>query len=171
MSGPPSVRRLLALALLCACPSQLLAAPAATNSAAAVQILHPLTVQKKEDLDFGWISVTTAGTIAIDPLSEAVTTSGGVLRIGGTPHPALFTGAASGGAVVLVKLPKQPVTLTQVSGTETLTLSKFTMDGPDRRTMAKVGSFDFRVGGTLNVGANQADGTYVGTFTVTVQYP
>jgi hypothetical protein len=32
-------------------------------------------------------------------------------------------------------------------------------------------SFDFRVGGTLTIAANQAAGDYVGTFTVTAQYP
>jgi hypothetical protein len=37
--------------------------------------------------------------------------------------------------------------------------------------MAKTGSFEFRVGGTLNVAANQAEGDYVGTFVVTAQYP
>jgi Domain of unknown function (DUF4402) len=37
--------------------------------------------------------------------------------------------------------------------------------------LAKLESFTFRVGATLNVAAGQAEGTYVGTFDVTVQYP
>ena len=142
-----------------------------TNSTAAVQILRPLTVQKVEDLDFGWLSAPTGGTIILDPSDGSISTTGGLLPLGGTPRAAQFTGAASGNAVVNIKLPNQPVTLTRAGGTETITLSKFTLDGPDKRAMARAGSFDFRVGGTLTVGANQADGNYEGTFTVTVQYP
>jgi hypothetical protein len=52
-----------------------------------------------------------------------------------------------------------------------MTLSNFTLQGQSKRTIAAASSFTFRVGGTLNVNANQAQGTYIGTFTVTVQYP
>ena len=61
--------------------------------------------------------------------------------------------------------------MSRVSGTETTTVSKFTLEGIDKRQAARNVSFDFRVGGTLNVNANQAEGVYVGTFEVSVQYP
>lgn len=171
MFGRLSLRTSVAAALLVAAPTRLLAAVPPTNSTAGLQIVRPLTVQKVRDLDFGWISATTAGTIVLNPMTEAVTTTGGVLPAGGTPRAAQFTGAASGNSVVNIKLPNQPVTLVRAGGTETITLSKFTLDGEDKRTIARASSFDFRVGGTLTVGANQAEGNYEGTFTVTVQYP
>ena len=166
-----SLRTSVAAVLLGTASSQLAAADPPTNSTAAVHILRPLTVQKIDDLEFGWISATAAGTIVLNPVNGAITTTGGVLPLGGTPRAAQFAGAASGNAVVNIKLPNQPVTLTRAGGTETITLSKFTLDGPDKRTMAQASSFNFKVGGTLTVGANQADGNYEGTFTVTVQYP
>jgi len=58
-----------------------------------------------------------------------------------------------------------------IGGTETMTLSNFTLEGLDKRAVAARVAFDFRVGGTLSVAANQADGTYVGTFDVSIQYP
>lgn len=115
--------------------------------------------------------MTTAGTVILDPVSETVSTTGGVLAVAGSPHAAHFVGAASRNTVVIIRVPRQPVTLTRVGGTETVRLSNFTLDSPDKRTMANSTSFEFKVGGTVSVGANQADGDYVGSFTVTVQYP
>ena len=80
-----------------------------------------LTVLKIDDLDFGSVIVTGAGTILLNPVTGAVTATGGVIPVAGSPHAARFVGAASGNSVVNIKLPKQPVTLTRVSGTETMT--------------------------------------------------
>ena len=52
-----------------------------------------------------------------------------------------------------------------------MSVRNFTLQGQDKRTLAKQESFEFRVGATLNVPANQIDGTYVGSFDVTVHYP
>ncbi len=172
MSDCPTINRLVVAALIAATwPAQLQAQPALSDATGAARILAPMTVQKLADLDFGAVTVTTAGTITLDPASGGVSTSGGVLAVAGTPQAAHFLGAAARNTVVLIKLPRQPVTLTRVAGTETLRLDDFTLDSPSKRNMANSTSFEFKVGGTVDVGANQADGTYVGTFTVTVQYP
>jgi hypothetical protein len=107
----------------------------------------------------------------LEPNSDTISSTGGVVLAGGTPHAAEFVGSAQNSAVVNIKVPNQPSTLTRVGGTETMTLSNFTLQGQSKRSIAAASSFTFRVGGTLNVNANQAQGTYVGTFTVTVQYP
>lgn len=163
--------RLAAAALLVAAPSQLPAATPPSDSTANVDILRALTLQKVEDIEFGGLGVAGAGTALIDPAANALSTTGGVTALSGTPHAARFRGAASGGAVVLITVPKQPVDLTRVGGTETIPLSDFTLDGPSRRRMAQSTIFEFRVGGTLTIGASPADGDYVGTFEVTAQYP
>lgn len=172
MSRHCTPSRLFAAALIAAAwPAQLQAEPALSDSTGAARILAPLTVQKLADLDFGAVTVTTAGTITLDPVTGGVSTSGGVLAIAGTPQAAHFIGAAARDTVVLIKLPRQPVTLTRIAGTETMRLDDFTLDSPSKRDMANATSFEFKVGGTVDVAANQAEGTYVGTFTVTVQYP
>lgn len=148
------------------------AAAAAAPSTATADLLHALTLLKQQDMEFGELMVSGAGTAVLDPVSNTLSTTGGVAPVGSTvPHAALFTGAASGGAVVNIKAPTKAVTLTRVGGTETMTLSNFTLDGPSKRVMGASPSFQFRVGGTLTVAAGQVEGTYVGTFNVTAQYP
>lgn len=171
MNWPPFLRALGAAALLAAAPSQLLAATPPVDSSATVDILRALSLQKIEDLEFGGIVVAGAGTAVMDPMSNTMAITGALTPLSGTRHAALFRGAAFGGAVVIIRVPKQPVTLTRVGGTETLVLSDFTLDGPSKRTMAQSPTFEFRVGGTVTIPAAAADGDYVGTFEVTAQYP
>ena len=158
---------------LCACGAAQAAPIASASDASATgAILHPLEILKRDDLDFGYVGVgATAGTVVINPNTGAITRTGGAVLLGGTPHPAMFTGAAKSSSVVIIRIPKQPITLTRVSGTQTMTVSNFTLEGLDRRAAARNVAFDFRVGGTLNVNANQAEGVYVGTFEVSIQYP
>ena len=157
--------------LLAFASSASLAAPARARSNATVDLLSPLTIQNLQNLDFGTIAQTAAGTAVIDPVANSMSTTGGVLAAAGTPHAALFRGAASQNSVVNIKLPKQPVTLTRVGGTETLTVSNFSLDGPTKRQMGQATTFDVHVGATLTVPAGQAPGSYIGTFDVTAQYP
>jgi hypothetical protein len=145
--------------------------PASTNDAGKATILKSLSIVKKADLDFGELVVSTAGTAVIDPVSGAVTTTGTITPVGTAAHPATFTATGSKNSVVNIKVPTAAVTLTRVGGGGTMTLSNWTLDGKANRKFPLNSAFDFNVGGTLNIGAGQPDGDYVGTFTVTVQYP
>jgi hypothetical protein len=145
--------------------------PATVQSTGRATVLKSLSVLKETDLDFGELAAGGAGTAVIDPASGALTTTGLVLPIGSAAHRATFTATGSKNSVVLIRLPKNPVTLTRVGGTETMTVSNWTLDGNTNRKIPPGNAFTFGVGGTLNVGAAQADGTYAGTFTITVQYP
>jgi hypothetical protein len=154
----------------------LLSAPsagvAATQSATGqAAILSPLSVIKRADLDFGTLVVNGAGTAVLDPLSGALTTTGAVTISGTAAHSALFTSTGSKNSVVHIRLPQNPITVTRVGGTETMTVSNWTQDGPSNRRIPLTSTFDFAVGATLTVGAAQAEGSYTGTFTITVQYP
>ena len=161
----------LSAALVATLPSAAIAAPSHATGSATVDLLSPLTIQKIEDLDFGTVAVSGAGTAVIDPVTNSISTTGGLVAAGGTPHAALFRGAASQSSVVNIKLPKQPITLTRVGGTQTLKVSNFTLDGPSKKEMAQATTFDIRVGATLTVPAGQMAGQYIGTFDVTAQYP
>jgi len=144
---------------------------ASSNASGSTVVLRPLTVVKQADLDFGPIVVAGAGTAVIDATTGNMTLTGPLTKIGTSAHRALFTTTGSRNSVVLLRIPQQPVTLTRVGGTETMTVSNWTTDGPTNRRIPANQTFDFAVGGRLNVAAGQADGTYLGTFTVTVQYP
>lgn len=170
MGGRAARRWIGTLGLLASAGMTRAAAPATQNAASAT-IVHPLSVAKVKDMDFGWVTALTGGTAVLEPNADTLSTTGGVVPVGGSAHSAEFAGAASGGAVVNIKIPKQPITATRVGGTETLTVSKFTLQGQNKRVLAKADSFRFRVGATLTLPTLPTPGTYVGQFDVTVQYP
>lgn len=149
------------------------AAPVAAPSSPAAQatLMRPLTLTKLADMDFGNLGVTTAGTAIIDPVTNTLAVTGGVIPLGGTFSAARFAGATLSSAVVNIKLPSRAVLLTRVGGTQTISLDNFTLDGQSKRAMAQAGLFEFKVGATLRPAANQIEGVYTGTFDVTIQYP
>jgi hypothetical protein len=144
---------------------------ATRNATATVFIAPPAQVRKLQDLNFALLSVTSAGTAVVDPNTDTMTTTGGVLHAGWTPYAALFEGVAPVKGVVIIRIPKTPITVTRVGGTETMTVDTWTISGNAKRTVAAQEPFDFKIGGTLHVDANQAEGVYLGTFDVDIQYP
>ena len=163
----------LAGALLIAAPSPLLAVTPAAQSSAGALVLRPLSLIKKKDLDFGTLAASTvAGTATVDPATGAVSVTGGVTALS-TPasSAAVFVGAGSRNSPYQIRIPNAAITLTRSGGTETMTVSNWTLDGPTNRKVDINEAFEFNVGARLAVAANQVPGTYVGTFAVTVHYP
>lgn len=172
MELPAYPLRLIAAALLIAAPGAALSATPPAQSSATALLLRPLSLIKKKDLDFGTLAASaTAGTATIDPTTGTVTTTGGVTVVSGASSPAVFVGAGSKNAPFQIRVPTGPVTITRVGGTETMTVSNWTLDGATNRHVAANTAFEFKVGANLAVAANQVPGTYVGTFQVTVHYP
>jgi len=163
---------LLGLALL-AVPSLGRAAPVAAtqNATGRVEIIEGARIRKLNDLNFAWLSVTAAGTAVIDPNSDTMSTTGGVLHAGGLPYAALFEAISPAKNVVIIRIPRNPITLTRVGGTQTMTVSNWTISGDSKRNTVAHEPFAFKVGGTLSVNANQAEGLYLGNFDVELQYP
>src|SRR4029453_8001967 len=139
----------LSLALLATGAAR--AAPVAppTKPTAQAALLKPLTLTKIRDMDFGDLGVTANGTAVIDAVTDTMTTTGGVLALGGAPHAAMFRGVAQGNSVVNIRVPNGGINLTRVGGTETILLNAFTLDGQSKRTSAQAGVFHFTVGATL----------------------
>ena len=163
--------RLLAL-LVWLCPTAGHAAPtaAAPPAKGKAQILLPASFSKYMDMDFGKLTVTTAGLAVLNSNTGTVTTTGGVVLAGGSPHAAGFTAVSPSRNVVKISLPKQAVKLTRVGGTEFMTVDTWTINGATTRNVVAHERFEFTVGGTLHVNANQVEGDYLGTFDVTLNY-
>jgi hypothetical protein len=160
------------LALLPIAPATAAPVGAATPATATGVLTAPVSIVKTSDMDFGLIVVAAAGTVVIDPNVNSIATTGGVTRVGTQWSAARFVGSAGGSSVVvLIKIPNQPVVLTRQGGTETMSISPLTLQGQNKRSLAAMETFSFRVGGTLAVAANQAEGLYTGTFDVQIQYP
>ena len=159
------------LSVATAAPAIAVPVSAATPATSRAEIRYPASVRLLNDLNFGNVGVTTAGTAVMDPNTNTISTTGGVVALGGNPYSAMFESVSPVKGVVIVRIPKQPITLVRVGGTETMTVSNWTINGSDKRNVNSKEPFEFRVGGTLNVNANQAEGLYTGTFTVEIQYP
>jgi hypothetical protein len=144
---------------------------AATASATATVVtVRPLTLVKTDDLSFGsLIPSATAGTVKIDPTTDARTATGGVTVAGGTSSAAKFVALGLVNIYSNVTLPTS-ITLDRAGGGASMTVSAITTNGSATRLFPGTSILDVRVGGTLNVAANQQEGDYVGQFTVTVIY-
>lgn len=141
------------------------AAHAATASAdASANILEQVQIDKTSDLGFGTIVTgTSASTVAIAANGDR--TCGAVLVCSGATSAAGFdVTAGTTGRTVNVSSDNS-VTLTNPDG-DIMTASL----SPSVTTIVLDGTDSFTVGGTLSVGANQADGLYEGSFDVTVDY-
>jgi hypothetical protein len=173
MIGAVRLSLIAALSLALLAPAAAQAAPVAAPAppSGRAELLRSLTLTKLADMDFGNLGVTANGTAVINPVTDTMTTTGGVLRLGGTPHAAQFRGVATGSSVVIIRVPTGGINLTRVGGTQTILLNAFTLDGQSKRSMAQAGVFTFKVGATLRPTAGQVDGLYTGTFDVTIQYP
>lgn len=181
-------RRAPALARFAIAAGAVLAALSATAPAQAQStqsgetrtiVLRQLSFFKVEDLDFGQIAAgTNASVVRIQPNGTRTVVSGNATIFGSTHQVARFAGLGTTNQLVDISLgsntiqltgPGAPMTVSQfeIGSTPTAILSTT----PTRfRINSAIGSFNFPVGARLAVGANQAPGTYSGTFTITLNY-
>jgi hypothetical protein len=164
-----SIKSALAGAAVLAVSLGATAAQAATNQATATataKIISAITVTKNTDLNFGTaIASAAGGTVVVTPLVAATQTCTGVTCTGGGQTSAQFSISGATGTVAVITVPAS-VSLTGPGVAMTATLNS------SAATLALLGTAAdaFQVGGSLAVGANQATGSYSGSFTVTVAY-
>lgn len=131
-------------------------------------ILVPLTITKINDLDFGTvITSATSGTVSIAADGSGQSVTGGVTALASAPGAAAqFAGAGSPNEQVDLFL-APPATIKDGLGNSmpiSMNLESTSVVIDSTR------AFFVGVGGTVSVGANQADGVYTGTFTILAQY-
>lgn len=147
------------------------------NGTVNAAVVRPNTLIKTDDLDFGtMISGPTGGTVSIDAVTGARTTTGGVTPVGAGTQRAIFQG--TGGLLLITVSGSNSVSLTRAGGgatpmTATLVRAASTSGGGIAllgSTLLPSGVQTYYIGGTLTVPANQLEGSYSGTFTLTVNY-
>lgn len=142
---------------------------AGASAPAKAVVVRRLSLVKTDDLDFGTIARGAAtGTVTINAATGVRTTTGGVIAQGGTPQRAIFVGAGQIGILSFVSIGPSPVLSNGAGGTMPTVLA--VNGGTGIRLFPGTGVQTFQVGGTLTVGANQAEGDYTGSFTLTVNY-
>ncbi|MEO1169719.1 MAG: DUF4402 domain-containing protein [Pseudomonadota bacterium] len=157
-----------ALALAFGQHAMALAADQAADSEAV--IVTPLSLVNTTDLEFGTLLAgSTAGTVVINPNNDARSTTGGVTAAGSGGQAAQFW--TYGGPRQFIYVTRGPLpVLDRVGGGGSMNVSRLTLNGSVFRYLNSAGLLDLRVGGTLQVGADQAPGTYEGDFQITVTY-
>ena len=163
--------RLMLFALLGALGATGAAHAATQSSTIKLTLRKPVTITWLRDLDFGRVVATAAaGTVTIDPDTNTRSFTGGSLAAGGTPQTAKFRIVATPATLVLITRNALPV-LTRSGGGATMSVTLITVNGTTNPiTTPSSGSFDIDVGGALSVAANQADGTYSGSFQINADY-
>ena len=153
------------------------AAAQQTQGQASALLLEPMSLTNIEQLDFG--SIIPSGTIGYVTVaaSGAVTTSGGVIAASGDARPARFAGQGSANRVIIKTGSSQiflsgPGAQMRVDDFEIGALTGLSQlgNGNNYRITDANGIVGFAVGGRLRVNANQAEGDYSGSFSVTFNY-
>jgi len=154
-------------------------AQASTSSTSATAtIVVPLSLGLARDLDFGTIIPgATQGTVSVNPATGVRTPSGGVTLVNSIYGAALFNITGTKNRNYTIKFTNKSITIKNTANTNIkMTVNLFTSDLPSNGNGTYTSSYDatgkasFHVGGTLAVAANQAPGSYTGTFDVEVNY-
>lgn len=172
------MRLKLSVAALAACVAVASPAFAQTTAVEPAEargtVLLPLSLTEDANLDFGTVLASAAsGQVIINANTGLRSVSGGVTGVAIDPgHRAQFTGYGTPATTVNLSL-SYPAFLT--SGTNVVavdpTLGMFFDAGGTSRVINAGGTFQVAVGGAFNIAANQPNGVYTGTFSVTAQYP
>lgn len=141
------------------------------NAVSTARVVKPLTLSWVQNLDLGTIILSGAGpwSGAVVSVSNAgvFSCSNANVTCAGAPQPAKYRVTGTNNQVVTVNAPS--VTLTnQNDGVSTIIL---TPNSPGTVNLGNSGTgLTFGVGGSVNISSTTPDGTYAGTFNVTVNY-
>lgn len=151
-----------------------------TSRADAV-VIERLGFIQVDDLEFGRIITgSTPGTVIIAPNGTRTSTGGVTLIGGGLVQAASFSGYGRVNQFVQISIDANTQVMTRVNGTQTMQFDTFVIGSTPTapittaprtfRISAANGIFEFPIGATLRVGANQFPGNYVGDFRITLNY-
>lgn len=161
----------VAAAALASTPAAAQVASSNGNATATARILRPLTLTHVQDLNFGDILLSGAGTwtgAVVNLALDGTRTCDANVTCSGTPAVAVYNVAGTNGQVVTINT--SPVTLNHA----TLAGTSLTMavNSPGTVTLTNSGApgTDFNLGGSISLDSTTPDGVYTGTFDVTVNY-
>ena len=142
---------------------------AVSTATITANIVKPVSLNTQSGLKFADVSSkNSAGTVILSPNGSRIATGGADIKSGETSEPATFKVQGEPNAVYTINLPVSTV-LTNPSG-GTMVVNKFTSLPATSGLIDANGQQILTVGATLNVGGNQAYGSYAGTMVVTIQY-
>ena len=138
---------------------------------ASATVVRTLAVTSTSELSFGTFAAGNApGTLTMTATGNRSATGGVTMVATNLGSNATVNLAGTPGTSFSVSLPTT-VSLSAATGSATMSLGSFstTLTG-SQGSLNTSGTTSFGIGGTLSVNANQAIGTYSGSFTVTLNY-
>lgn len=138
------------------------------DATATARIIKPLTLTWVQDLDLGSITLVDSGptTVGIDQ-AGTFSCPGTAVTCSGVTKVAKYKITGTNNQVVTVNAGN--VSMVGPAGSTPLLL---TVDAPASVNLLNSGASgtEFSIGGSISVAGTQAEGTYIGTFAVTVNY-
>ena len=142
---------------------------ASDDATITAEVVVAFSLVNQTDMVFGDIATSNApGTVVLSPAGTRLTTGGTFVSSTVSGGPAVFDVHALPNAVYAITLPDS-VVLTGANG-NSMVVDNFTSQPVSSGLTDPGGQQNLLVGGTLNVGSNQAVGSYNGLMTVTVVY-
>lgn len=139
------------------------------QATATARIIKPLTLVWVDDLDLGSITLVDSGPTTVGITRAGVfSCPGTAVTCSGTPKVAKYRITGTNNQNVTVTAGNVSM-VNQLDATKTLLL---TTDAPATVNLGNSGQAgtEFSIGGNVSVAGTTAEGTYVGTFAVTVEY-
>lgn len=162
--------RIAAAALLLMLSAATPAAPTTENAPVAAQVVKPVTLRWEQDLNLGSVllgpGTWSGATVSLS--QGGVRTCDARLTCSGIALPARYRVTGNNRQVIRINAPNVTM-VNQSDPTKTLVL---TVSSPGSVTLTSSGApgNTFNLGGSIAVSSTTADGLYVGTFNVTVDY-
>lgn len=143
------------------------------DAEASITLGTEMRIEKLSDLHFGDItSQSTGGSVLLNPSDGSVSNLSGSFYLLGNSTAARFqlSGAINQSFEIATGSYPSQITLTNEQG-YTMTVSNFQFL-PSSGTLGSTGIIEIKVGGTLNINANQPGGNYTNDsdLTVTISY-
>ena len=159
----------LVLFLTALAPGVAHAAGSTTAGSASATIVTPLVLTHAagNQLNFGRFIPGTGGTVVVSETTGAGSTTGGVTFASGSAT-ADDTFLVTAQSYQFMNIVTSPGTVNSGANSMSFTTKPMLPSGEIAAAQGTTGYFT--VGGTLNVAATQAPGTYSGSYTVTVTY-
>lgn len=146
--------------------------PQTASNQARAEVLSALGLLAVNPLEFGGFTSGAAGTVVLSPLAIRTATGGVTLYESSiTPTAASYTLTGSPNTNYTIVVPTTDQLLIHVGNSASMAAHLFTCSYPTlASTLNNAGTGAFTVGATLDVGASQAAGLYIGTFDVIIAY-
>lgn len=128
-----------------------------------------ITITTTTNLVFGKVAAGSGGSVIVSPAGVRSTTGGVTVLSSVSGSAAAFNLQGTASTAYIITLPTNTA-VTMTSGANSMTVTSFTVSPGLTGSFSAAGTQSITVGATMNVGANEPQGDFSGSFSITVDY-